>query len=115
MHEELRPELQSAVDLRHRLRVVCAQLDALPEFGRGVRALDRLHAQVQDDFAGFGGRGGADGGVAGVGERAGLPVAEAGDVVGVAAEGLVFGGFQLEGAELLIDDLPDDFVGGHCG
>jgi len=42
----------------------------------------------------------------------------------VAAEGglcrfLVFAGvagkFQLEGAELVVDDLPDDFVGGHGG
>jgi hypothetical protein len=53
-----------------------------------------------------------------------LAVTETGDVVLVAAEGglcglLVFAGvageFQLEGAELVVDDLPDDFVGGHGG
>lgn len=42
----------------------------------------------------------------------------------VAAEGglcgfLVFAGvareLELEGAELVVDDLPDDFVGGHGG
>lgn len=42
-----------------------------------------------------------------------MPVAESCDVVGVAAEGLVFGCAQFEGAELLVYDLPDDFVGGH--
>ena len=26
---------------------------------------------------------------------------------------MVFGGFQLEGAVLIVDDLPDYFVGGH--
>ena len=40
--------------------------------------------------------------------------AEAGDVVFVAAEGLVFGGFELVGAVLLIDYLPDHFVRGHA-
>lgn len=41
----------------------------------------------------------------------------------VAAEGLlgrflmavISGQFQLERAELLVDDLPDDLVGGHLG
>ena len=76
-----------------------------------MRPLDGFHAQVEH----AGGRRGADGGVAAVGEGAGLPVAETGHVVGVAAEALIFGCFELEGAELLVDDLPDDFVRGHCG
>ena len=42
------------------------ELDALPEFGGLVSALDRLHVQVEG--AGFGVR--ADGGVAGVCEGA---------------------------------------------
>jgi hypothetical protein len=33
------------------------------------------------------------------------------DVVFVTAEGTLFGGFELERAELLVDDLPDNFVG----
>lgn len=91
-----------------------------------MRPLNGLHVEVES--AGFGV--GADGGVAGVGEGAGLAVAEAGDIVLVAAEVLLFGGsgrllrlgwgnfgvggewdiLELEGAELLIYDLPYDFV-----
>lgn len=43
-------------------------------------------------------RRGADSSVAGVCERTRLAVAEAGDVVFVATEGLVLGGFEFEGA-----------------
>ena len=50
-------------------------------------SLDGFHVEV--DGTGFGIA--ADGGIAGVGERAGLAVAEAGDVVFVAAEVLLFG------------------------
>lgn len=50
-------------------------------------AFDGLHVEV--DGAGFGIA--ANGGIAGVGEGAGLAVAEAGDVVFVAAEVLLFG------------------------
>ena len=49
--------------------------------------LDGFHVEV--DGAGFGIA--ADGGIAGVGEWAGLAVAEASDVVFVAAEVLLFG------------------------
>lgn len=49
-------------------------------------ALDDFHVEVED--AGVGG--GTDGGVTGVREGAGLAVAEAGDVVFVAAEVLFF-------------------------
>ena len=48
--------------------------------------LNGLHVQV--DGAGFGIA--ADGGIAGIGERAGLAVAEASDVVLIAAEVLLF-------------------------
>ena len=48
---------------------------------------DGFHVEV--DGAGFGIA--ADGGIAGVGEGAGLAVAEAGDVVFVPAEVLLFG------------------------
>jgi hypothetical protein len=51
-----------------------------------VGALDGLEVEVE----GAGGGVGADGGVAGVGERAGLARAEACEVVFVAAEGLGF-------------------------
>ena len=53
-----------------------------------MRPLDGLHVEVQDAGLGVG----ADGGVAGVGQRAGLAVAEAGDVVFVSAEVLLLGG-----------------------
>lgn len=51
-------------------------------------ALDGLNVEVQG--AGF--RVGANGGVARVGEGAGLPIAEASDIVFVSAECLVFCG-----------------------
>ena len=120
MHQILRPELQLFVYLRERLRVVLAEFDPRPEFCGGVRPLDGFRAEVQE--AGRGG--GADGGVAGVCQGTGLPVAEARQVVGVAAEGVEgvglggsFGGLggwaQLVAAEGVVDYLPDYFVGGH--
>ena len=77
--------------------------------------------------------------IAGIGEWAGLTIAEAGHVVFVAAEGLIFLAepgmksvlnerdwcaceqegsivesiLEFEGAELLVDNLPHDFVGRH--
>lgn len=51
-------------------------------------ALDGFHVEVEG--AGFGV--GADGGITGVGEGAGLAVAEASDIVLVAAEVLLLGG-----------------------
>lgn len=88
MHQKLRPVEQFAIDLRQRLGVVLGQFDPLPEFGGLVGSLDAFEVEVQD----AGGRVGAHGGVAGVGERAGLSAAEAGDVVFVAAEVLLLGG-----------------------
>lgn len=92
-------------------------------------AFDGLHVEINRPGFGIA----ADGGIAGVGEGAGLAVAEAGDVVFVAAEVLLFGCsvnrgrcqlysrgqnkeetvLQLEGAELLIYDLPDNLIRGH--
>ena len=85
-----------------------------------MRPLDGFRAEVQEARRG----GGADGRIAGVCQGAGLPVAEARQVVGVAAEGVEgvglgggFGGLrgwaQLVAAEGVIDNLPDYFVGGH--
>ena len=86
-------------------------------------ALDGFGAEVERRG---GGRRGPDRGVSTVGQRAGLARAEAGDVVGVAAEGVRGGllrrarfavvvrrGAELEGAELLVYYLPDDLVRGH--
>ena len=53
-----------------------------------MRALDGLHVEVQN--AGLGVR--TDGGIARVGERAGLAVAESGDIVLVSTKVLLLGG-----------------------
>lgn len=94
-----------------------------------MRTLDGFHVEVEG--AGFWVW--ADGGIAGVGEGAGLAVAKAGDVMFVAAEILLFWGsvgrwwlagfgrsdgvergrgdiLEFEGAELLVYHLPDYFV-----
>lgn len=49
-------------------------------------ALDRLHVEVENAIFG------ADGSVARVGKRAGLAIAETGDIVLIAAEVLTLGG-----------------------
>ena len=74
------------VDLRQSRGVVLGEFDALPEFGRRVGALDRLEAEVEDPC----GWGGADRGVAGIGEGTGLSTAEAGDIVFISTEVLGF-------------------------
>lgn len=71
-------------------------------------SLNGLHVEVDGAVGGA-----ADGGISAVGEGAGLPVAETCNIVLVAAEVLVLSCFELEGAELLVDDLPDNLVGGH--
>ena len=53
-----------------------------------MRTLDGLHVQVEGPRA----RVCADGGIARVGKRTGLSIAETGDIVFVAAEGLLFRG-----------------------
>lgn len=69
-------------------------------------AFDRLHVEVEGARVGIG----ADCGISGVGERAGLPVAKSGNIVLITTKGLFFRSFEFERAELLVDDLPDDFV-----
>lgn len=86
--QELWPVDQALVDLLKGLGVVLRQLYALPELGWHVCALDGLHVEIE----GSGVWVGADGGIAGVGEGAGLPVAEASDVVLIATEVLLLGG-----------------------
>ena len=45
-----------------------------------------------------------------------MAIAKAGEVVFVATEGGIFGGkLEFERAELSINDLPHDLVGGHGG
>lgn len=105
-------------------------------------SFDRLHVQVHD--AGLRIR--PHGSVPGVGQRAGLPIAETADIVFIAAEVLAFScpgscgistcvnssdeilffacgefdehslglhSLELVGAELLVDNLPDNLVGRH--
>lgn len=87
MDQEFRPKHEPRIDLLERFAVVGREFDAFPHFGGQVRAFNGFHVEVEDTRFGRG----ADGGVAGVGEGAGLSVAEAGDVVFIAAEILVLG------------------------
>jgi len=87
VNEEFGPVNQLRVDLLEGLGVVLRKLGFGPEFRGHVRALDYLGVEIEGP--GFGG--GTDGGVAGVGQGAGLAVAEAGYVVFVSAEVLVLG------------------------
>ena len=87
VNEEFRPVDEASVDLLQRFSVILTQLDLFPQLRGHVLPFDGLHVEV--DGARFGVA--ADGGVAGVGEGAGLAVAEAGDVVFIAAEILLFG------------------------
>ena len=86
-----------------------------------MTALHTLHIQIQSPSCWVR----TNGRITAVGKRTRLSIAEAGDIVLVAAEvgfcgflvrGAVTREFQLERAKLLIDNLPDDLVGGHdCG
>jgi hypothetical protein len=69
-------------------------------------ALDGLDVEVESAGSGVG----ADGSIAGVGEGAGLLAAETRDVVLVATEGLVFGGFELERTEVGSNNGPNKIV-----
>ena len=71
-------------------------------------SLDGLHVQV-DDAVFF-----LDLGVLGVGERTGLAVAEAGQIVFVAAKVLSLG-FHFVRTESVVYDAPDDVVLLHFG
>lgn len=97
MDKKFGPKHETRIDLFERFAVVRGELDPFPHFGGEVRAFDGFHVEVE--HPGFGR--GADGGVAGVGERAGLSVAETCDVVFVSAEIFVFGrsvgGWSVEG------------------
>ena len=68
MDEEFRPVEQAGVDLGERGGVVLRELDPFPELGGEVRAFDCFLVEVEGAGCGVG----ADGGVAGVGEGAGL-------------------------------------------
>lgn len=103
MHQELGPVDETLVELLERLGVVRGQADALPPFAGHVGALDGFHVQVHGACFGVG----ADGCVAGVGERAGLAVAEATDVVFISAEVLFFCCSVL----LLVSGLHQCFLG----
>ncbi len=78
-----------------------------------MRPLDRLDVEV-DSAVLF-----LDGGVFGIGERAGGAIADAGGGVRVFAELALVGEGFLEvgfvGAELVVDHLPDHFVVLHFG
>lgn len=82
-----------------------------------MRSLDRLDVEIQSPSTGVG----TNCGISRVGERTRLSIAQAGDIVLVATEGLlgallvavIARQFELEGAELLVDDVPHDLVRRH--
>lgn len=51
-----------------------------------------------------------NGGVPTVGQGARLAIAEPGDVVFIAAESFILSRLKFERAELLVYDLPDNFI-----
>ena len=109
MDEELGPVDQPRVDLFESFAVILRKFYALPHFRGGVGALDDFHVEVEDASRWVG----ADGGIAGVGERAGLTVAEAGDIVFVAAEGLFFGGsvvWTLIAVAWLVESIENSYL-----
>jgi len=71
-----------------------------------VCALDGFHVEIETSSGGVL----ADGGIARISQRARLPIAETCDIVLVTAEGLIFRGFELKGAELVVYDLPHNLV-----
>lgn len=86
MHQELGPVDEALVELFEGFRVVGGEAHALPPFAGHVGAFDGLGVEVHGACFGVG----AHGCVAGVGEGAGLAVAEAADVVFISAEVLFF-------------------------
>lgn len=86
MHQELGPVDEALVELFEGFRVVGGETYALPPFAGHVSAFDCLGVEVHG--AGF--RVGTHGCVAGVGEGAGLAVAETANVVFISAEVLFF-------------------------
>jgi len=87
VRQELRPIDEPLVDLLQRFGVVAAEADLFPPAAGQVRALGRFDVEVEA----LCGWVGADGGVAGVGQGAGLAVTEAGDVVFAGGGGSVGG------------------------
>lgn len=88
MYQELRPVNETLIDLLKCFGVILRQFNALPQLRGHVRSLDGFHIEVQRARFGVG----ADSGIAGVSKRAGLTIAEACNVVFIAAEVLLFGG-----------------------
>jgi hypothetical protein len=127
VNQEFGPELQLLADGLQRLGVVVGQFDLFPHgFGR-VSALNGFDVQVKHAVVLM------DGGVSTVGQRARTAVAQTGDVVLILAEILLQSSerkngnmktkiremrrdkrneLDLEGAKVLVDNLPNNFV---CG
>lgn len=72
-----------------------------------MRTFDGLHVEIKDAIVI------ADGSVAGIGQRAGLAIAETSNIVLVSAEVLSFIGLELERAELMRNHIPNNLVGSH--
>lgn len=101
MHEKFGPVQQSLVYYLECLGIVGRQPDTLPPLRWQMRSLDSAHVEIQSAGGGVS----ANRGIAGVGEGTGLPIAEAGDVVLIAAKVLLFCsptivGFLLAGEKM---------------
>jgi hypothetical protein len=103
VHDELGPELEVLVDQLERGHIALGQLDALPQVLGRVRALCCLHAEVEGSLFL------EDSRVLAVGQRARALVAQARDVVLVAAHRLRQR-LRLEGAVVVVDHLPDHLL-----
>jgi hypothetical protein len=103
---ELGPELQVLVDQREGLGVVFWELNLFPKLLGQMSTLYCLEIQVAVTLVL------AYSSVARIGEGTAMAIAEACEVVVIAAESLC-GGLSLESAVAIVDDLPNNVVLNH--
>jgi hypothetical protein len=71
-----------------------------------MRAFNRFDVEIEASSRGIG----ADGGISGVCERAGLSTAETRDVVLIATENLIFSSLEFETAKVGSNNRPHEIV-----
>jgi hypothetical protein len=107
VHQILREVLQLLGHNFQCLHIVCGQFNLLPQILRGMCPFDRLHIEITNPFFL------PNSGISTVRQGTRAADAETGHIVWVLAEGALLGHFALEGTELMIDDLPNNFVVDH--